>query len=249
MKLAFNLVFNHSLISSGCMCVWETVVPPPVLSPFPYQAAFYFLEYMCMGTWGREGHLNIAVSNSSLSFWFRPKEENSHFSLKVSKFFQKQIKPQLATWQYSPFWVKARETVSCNVELGTQKYSLLYTVQMCSFWDVSSGTCANYRHHLHVLLLPKHPSKVFQNQPCVSACVAIAEIVALWTQLKPWISAKNSCTPGLRSKAIALSCSWEDLAQGSHHDVKLSPISQERGSWLLQATLTPLGKGGLMARV
>jgi len=50
---------------------------------------------------------------------------------------------------------------------------------MFSFWDVSNGTWANYRNYLLLLLSLKHPSKVFQNQPSVSACVAITEIVAL----------------------------------------------------------------------
>jgi len=49
MKLAFSLVFNDSLLSSGCMCVWETLVPHPVSSPFQYEAAFFSLEYICRG--------------------------------------------------------------------------------------------------------------------------------------------------------------------------------------------------------
>lgn len=155
MKLAFNLVFNHSLLSSVSVCLWETAVP---------QAAFFSLEWTCRGHRAERGIwialFQAHLSDSSLD----QKKKIITSALELSKFIPNQINPQLSCQQYSPLGQSMGEQcVSWSGVRGAQKYYLHFTVWMCSFWDVGNSMWAGYSNYLLVLLLPKHPSKGFLN--------------------------------------------------------------------------------------
>lgn len=112
MKLAFNLIVSRSLLSSGCMCLWEPV--SLILSHLPSSTKllFFFTGVYVQGdTRQRRETEYPRFKLTSLPDSGLEQKEVTPSASEGSKFFQKQMKPWLSSWQYSPFGSKHRGTV------------------------------------------------------------------------------------------------------------------------------------------